>query len=122
MLTSTAVFFAHCNPQRMIIHKPTFSADLGMNKVPPFLLLAVCAVAAPLCKSIASQASHPCLAGVPFFQGALELMFDNSGRLLCEPSVSTAQALCLLEMHEIAASHSWTNHQKYFGACLVPCA
>ena len=102
----------------MIIHKPSFSADLGMSKLPPYLLLAVCAVAAPLSKSksVLSKASHPRLAGVPFFQDALALMFDNSGRLLCEPSVSTAQALCLLEMHEIAASHSWTSHFRYFGA------
>ena len=74
----------------MIIHKPSFSADLGMSKLPPYLLLAVCAVAAPLSKnkSVLSKASHPRLAGVPFFQDALALMFDNSGRLLCEPSVA----------------------------------
>ena len=111
------VFFAHCNPQRMIIHKPSFSADLTLSKIPPYLVLTVCAVAAPLSKAVASKASHPRLAGVPFFQQALSLMFDNSGRLLCEPTVSTAQALCLLEMHEIAASHSWTRHFRYFGAC-----
>ncbi|KAI0731167.1 hypothetical protein C8Q76DRAFT_612938 [Earliella scabrosa] len=108
------IFFAHCNPQRMIIHKPSFIADFGLNKVPHYLLLAVCAVAAPLSKSIASKASHPRLAGVPYFQEALALMFDNSGRLLCEPTVSTAQTLCLLEMHEIAASHSWTRQFRYF--------
>ncbi|RDX54253.1 hypothetical protein OH76DRAFT_1398573 [Lentinus brumalis] len=112
------IFFAHCNPQRMIIHKPSFIADFGLNKVPYYLLLAVCALAAPLCKSIANKASHPRLAGVPFFQNALALMFDNSGRLLSEPTVSTAQALCLLEMHEIAASHSWTRHFRYFELAL----
>ncbi|TBU43512.1 hypothetical protein BD309DRAFT_864118 [Dichomitus squalens] len=112
------IFFAHCNPQRMIIHKPSFSADLALSKVPTYLLLAVCAVAAPLSKAIASKASHSRLAGVPFFQDALSLMFDNSGRLLCKPTVSTAQALCLLEMHEIAASHSWTRHFRYFELAL----
>ncbi|RPD64404.1 hypothetical protein L226DRAFT_460309 [Lentinus tigrinus ALCF2SS1-7] len=112
------IFFAHCNPQRMVIHKPSFIADFGLNKVPYYLLLAVCALAAPLCKTIASKASHPRLAGVPFFQNALALMFDNSGRLLSEPTVSTAQALCLLEMHEIAASHSWTRHFRYFELAL----
>ena len=100
----------------MIIHKPSFSADLTLSKIPPYLVLAVCAVAAPLSKAVASKAAHPRLAGVPFFQQALSLMFDNSGRLLCEPTDSTAQALCLLEMHEIAASHSWTRHFRYFGA------
>lgn len=116
LLTSPSiVFFAHCNPQRMIIHKPSFIADFGMSRVPHYLLLAVCAVAAPLSKSVANKASHNRLAGVPYFKEAIALMFDNSGRLLCEPTMSTAQALCLLEMHEIAASHSWTRHFRYFG-------
>lgn len=86
-----------------------------MSRVPHYLLLAVCAVAAPLSKSVANKASHNRLAGVPYFKEAIALMFDNSGRLLCEPTMSTAQALCLLEMHEIAASHSWTRHFRYFG-------
>ncbi|OJT01895.1 hypothetical protein TRAPUB_7672 [Trametes pubescens] len=113
------IFFAHCNPQRMILHKPSFSANLSLNKVPRHLVLAVCAISAPLSKTVASKASHARLAGVPFFQEALSLMFDNSGRLLCEPCVSTAQALCLLEMHEVAASHSWTRHYRYFGRSYV---
>ncbi|KAJ8495229.1 hypothetical protein ONZ51_g1801 [Trametes cubensis] len=112
------IFFAHCNPQRMILHKPSFSSALSLNQVPLYLVLAVCALAAPLCKSVASKAQHARLAGVPYFQEALNLMFDNSGRLLCEPSVSTAQALCLLEMHEVAASHSWTRHYRYFELAL----
>ena len=103
----------------MIIHKTSFMANFGLNKVPHHLLLTVCAVAAPLSKSAASTAPHARLAGVPYFQQALSLMFDNSGTLICEPSVSTAQTLCLLEMHEIAASHSWTRHFKYFGTFLV---
>ena len=111
------VFFAHCNPQRIIIHKPSFSADLTLSKVPPYLVLAVCAVASPMSKAVASKASQPRLGGVPFFQQALSLMFDSSGRLLCKPTVSTVQALCLLEMHEIAASHSWTRGFRYLGAC-----
>ncbi|CDO73284.1 hypothetical protein BN946_scf185008.g46 [Trametes cinnabarina] len=113
------IFFAHCNPQRMVIHKPSFSSDLSLNRVPTHLLLAVCALAAPLHKSVASKASQARLAGVPYFQEALSVMFDNSGRLLCEPSVSTAQALCLLEMHEVAASHSWTRHFRYFGGSFI---
>ncbi len=66
-------------------------------------------------KSIANAASHPRLAGVPVFQNDLALMFDNSGRLLSAPTVSTAQAVCLFGMHETAASHSWTRHFHYFG-------
>lgn len=109
------VFFAYCNPQRMVLHKPSFSYAFSLNQAPIYLVLTVCALAAPLCKSVAPKAQDARLAGVPYFQRALKLMFDNSGRLLCEPSVSTVQALCLLEMHEVAASHSWTRHYKYFG-------
>lgn len=100
----------------MVIHKPSFISDFGLNKVPNYLLLAVCAVAAPLSKSIASHAEHARLAGVPYYKEAVKLMFDQPGRLLVEPTVSTAQTLCLLEMHEIAASHSWTSQFRYFGA------
>lgn len=109
------MFFAHCNPHRLIIHKPSFSAALSHDKVPSYLILAVCALAAPWSKEITSRAPMPRLAGVPFFQEAVSIMFDSSGRLLSEPSLATAQALCLLEMHEVAASHSWTKHYRYFG-------
>lgn len=83
-------------------------------------MLAICAVAAPLSKSISAQASIARVAGVPFYQDAVKIMFDNAGRLLSEPTLETAQALCLMEMHEIAASHSWTKHNKYFGAYMRP--
>ena len=99
----------------MIIHKPTFSAALAHDKVPTYLVLAVCALAAPWAKDIADKAPMPRLAGVPFFQEAVSIMFDSSGRLLSDASLATAQALCLLEMHEVAASHSWTKHYRYFG-------
>lgn len=114
------VFFAHCNPQRLIIHKPSFCAALSLNKVPPYLILAVCALAAPMSKSLGARAPLPRLAGVPFFQEAVALMFDSSGRLLSEPSLATAQCLVLLELHEIAASHSWTKHYRYFGESIHP--
>lgn len=112
------LFFAHCNPHRLIIHKPSFSASLTHERVPQYLILAVCALAAPWCKELTSAAPMPRLAGVPFFQEAVNLMFDASGRLLSEPCLATAQALCLLEMHEIAASHSWTKHYRYFDLAL----
>lgn len=110
-----SVFFTHCNPSRLIIHKPSFSAALAHEQVPSYLLLAICANAAPLSKEHGVKSSPPRLAGVPFFQEAVSIMFDASGRLLAEPSLCTAQALCLLEMHEVAASHSWTKHYRYFG-------
>ncbi|KZT65657.1 hypothetical protein DAEQUDRAFT_768711 [Daedalea quercina L-15889] len=112
------LFFAHCNPHRLILHKPSFSAALSHNRVSEYLVLAICAVAAPLSKSISAQASIARVAGVPFYQDAVKIMFDNAGRLLSEPTLETAQALCLMEMHEIAASHSWTKHNKYFDLAL----
>ncbi|PCH44218.1 hypothetical protein WOLCODRAFT_138836 [Wolfiporia cocos MD-104 SS10] len=112
------LFFAHCNPHRLIFHKPSFSAALSRNRLPEYLVLVVCAVAAPLSKSISARASHARVAGVPFYEEAVSLMFDNAGRLLSEPSLATAQALCLMEMHEVAASHSWTKHYKYFDLAL----
>ena len=99
----------------MIIHKPSFSAALTHEQLPSYLVLAICANAAPHSKDIAAKAPVPRLAGVPFFQEAVSVMFDASGRLLAEPNIETAQALCLLELHEVSASHSWTKHYRYFG-------
>ncbi|KZT10066.1 uncharacterized protein LAESUDRAFT_645649 [Laetiporus sulphureus 93-53] len=112
------LFFGHCNPHRMILHKPSFSSALSHYALPEYLVLAVCAVAAPLHKSVSARAAHARIAGVPFYNEAVALMFDNAGRLLSEPTVATAQALCLMEMHEVAASHSWTKHYKYFDLAL----
>ncbi|KAI0792118.1 hypothetical protein C8Q75DRAFT_714655 [Abortiporus biennis] len=112
------LFFTHCNPNRVMIHKPSFSAALAHDQVPSYLLLALCSNAAPLSKDLGAKASLPRLAGVPFFQEAVSIMFDASGRLLAEPTLATAQALCLLEMHEVAASHSWTKHYRYFDLAL----
>ncbi|THH27475.1 hypothetical protein EUX98_g6726 [Antrodiella citrinella] len=114
----TNLFFTHSNPGRMIIHKPSFSTALTNEQLPPYLVLAVCAVAAPHSIDIAIKAPSQRLAGVPFFQEAVSIMFDASGRLLAEPNLATAQALCLLELHEVSASHSWTKHYRYFDLAL----
>ncbi|TFK26175.1 hypothetical protein FA15DRAFT_616185, partial [Coprinopsis marcescibilis] len=97
----TNLFFAHCHPARAIIHKPTFASNLSHNKVPKYLLHAVCAVAAPLSKQPRIRTNPARFAGRPFAQEALSLMFDGAGRLKCEPNLATAQALCLLQMHDI---------------------
>lgn len=96
-----SVFFTHCHPARAIIHKPTFAAALGHNRVPAHLLHAVCALAAPLSKQPKIRTSPSRFAGKPFAQEALSLMFDNTGRLIVEPNLATAQALCLLQMHDV---------------------
>ncbi|KAI0072684.1 hypothetical protein K474DRAFT_1775273 [Panus rudis PR-1116 ss-1] len=112
------LFFTHCNPSSLIIHKPSFSSDLAHEQVPAYLVLAICANAAPHSKEVSAKAEMPRLAGVPFFQEAVSIMFDASFRLCVEPNVHTAQALCLLEMHEVAASHAWTKHYRYFDLAL----
>jgi hypothetical protein len=40
-------------------------------------------------------------------------MFDSVGSLICKPNLATAQALCLLQMHETIAKPSWTT--RYHG-------
>lgn len=95
------MFFAHCHPARAIIHKPTFSADLSHNRVPSHLLLAVCALAAPLSKQPRLRTTPARFAGKAFAQEALSQMFDGVGRLVCEPDLAAAQALCILQMHDI---------------------
>ncbi|RDB23327.1 hypothetical protein Hypma_009120 [Hypsizygus marmoreus] len=99
----TNLFFTHCHPARAIIHKPTFSASLAHNRVPAHLLHAVCAVAAPLSKQPRLRTSPTRFAGKPFAQEALSIMFDGAGRLVVERNLATAQALCLLQVHDVAA-------------------
>ncbi|KAF9461199.1 fungal-specific transcription factor domain-containing protein [Collybia nuda] len=98
----TNLFFTHCHPARAIIHKPTFSASLAHNRVPLHLLHAVCALAAPLSKQPRLRTSPTRNAGKRFAQEALSLMFDGAGRLMCERNLATAQALCLLQIHEVS--------------------
>ncbi|RXW23992.1 hypothetical protein EST38_g1875 [Candolleomyces aberdarensis] len=102
----TNLFFTHCHPARAIIHKPTFASNLSHNRVPLYLLHAVCALAAPLSKQPRIRTSPSRFAGKPFAQEALSLMFDGAGRLVCEPNLAAAQALCLLQMHDILTKES----------------
>ncbi|KAJ7115846.1 fungal-specific transcription factor domain-containing protein [Mycena epipterygia] len=98
----TNLFFTHCHPVRAIIHKPSFSASLSHNRVPSYLLYAICALAAPLSRQPRIRTAPPRLSGRPFAQEALSLMFDGSGQLLCPNLLTTAQALCLLMAHDLA--------------------
>ncbi|KAF8636421.1 hypothetical protein AX17_003603 [Amanita inopinata Kibby_2008] len=97
----TNLFFTHCHPARTIIHKPSFSTALSHNQVPLYLIHAICALAAPLSKQPRIRTSPPRFAGKPFAQEALSIMFDGAGRLVCELNLATAQALCLLQIHDI---------------------
>ncbi|KJA23614.1 hypothetical protein HYPSUDRAFT_66286 [Hypholoma sublateritium FD-334 SS-4] len=108
----TNLFFTHCHPARVIIHKPTFSSALSHNRVPSHLLLAVCALAAPLSKQPRIRTTPSRFAGKPFAQEALSQMFDGAGRLVVEPDLAAAQALCILQMHDILTekrNSSWSS-------------
>ncbi|TFY61258.1 hypothetical protein EVG20_g7129 [Dentipellis fragilis] len=109
----SACFFAHCHPQRFIIHKPTFCAALSHGRIPCSLLYAMCAMAAPLSKQPAVRTSPPRIAGNPYAQEAIAQLFDKGGRLIAESNLVTVQALCILQSHEILTVWPWTASMKY---------
>ncbi|KAL1661211.1 fungal-specific transcription factor domain-containing protein [Schizophyllum commune] len=115
------LFFTHCHPARLIFHKPTFTAALKHGVVPPYLVFAMCALAAPLSKQPRLRTSPARYAGRPFAQEALSLMFDGAGRLVCEPSLAVAQALCLLQIHDtrVGGATAWNMryHDLNFQVC-----
>ncbi|TFK51744.1 hypothetical protein OE88DRAFT_1464712 [Heliocybe sulcata] len=112
------LFFTHCHPSRLILHKPSFSATLSHNGVPPYLLHAIYALAAPLSKQPGIRTRPARLAGKKFFNEAVTMMFDSAGRLCCPPDLVTAQALCLLQMHVVQTSHPTTAPVKYHDLAL----
>ncbi|KAF8845139.1 hypothetical protein BDN67DRAFT_993825 [Paxillus ammoniavirescens] len=111
------LFFAYRQPQRMVIHEPTFLAALSLGTVPQHLLLAVCAVAAPLSKQPRLKTSPCRYAGEVFAQEAISLMFDKNKQLVCEENLATAQALLLLQLHDRMGKSLWNApyHQLAFG-------
>ena len=104
----------------MIIHKPTFMAALSQNRVASHLILALCAMSAPFSQSPQVKSHPPRLAGIRFYEDALNILFDSSGRLICEANLQTVQTLCLLEMHDVVAQYSWTKCYRYLGMCVSP--
>ncbi|KAF8225547.1 hypothetical protein L208DRAFT_1368129 [Tricholoma matsutake] len=109
----TNLFFTHCHPARIVIHKPTFSTLLSHNRVPTYLLHAVCALAAPLSRQPRLRTSPSRFAGKQFAQEAVSLMFDSAGQLSCERNLETAQALCILQFHDIMTKGKdmyWSTH------------
>lgn len=104
----------------MLIHKPSFMAALSQNRVASHLILAMCAMSAPFCQSPQVKSQPPRLAGIKFYEDALNILFDSSGRLICEPNLQTVQSLCLLEMHDVVAQYSWTKCYRYLGMCFFP--
>lgn len=99
----------------MIIHQPSFLAALSHGAVPQHLLLAVCAVAAPLSKQPRLRISPRRYAGEMFAKEALSLMFDQDHQLVCEHNLATAQALLLLQLYDRMGRSLWTGqyHREY---------
>ncbi|KAF9653312.1 hypothetical protein BDM02DRAFT_3182854 [Thelephora ganbajun] len=107
------LFFTHCHPGRMMVHKPTFMAALSQNRVTSHLILAMSAMSAPFSQSLTVKSQPPRLAGIKFYEDAVNILFDSSGRLIREANLQTVQTLCLLEMHDVVAQHSWTKCYRY---------
>ena len=108
-LTAIPVFFSYRQPQRMIIHQPSFFKALTYGAVPQHLLLAVCAVAAPLSKQPRLRTSPCRYAGDAFAQEAVSLMFDKNHQLVCEHNLATAQALLLLQLYDRMGKSLWVG-------------
>ncbi|KAI0050975.1 hypothetical protein FA95DRAFT_1676299 [Auriscalpium vulgare] len=112
------LFFAHCHPQRLFIHQPTFLAALAHSGVPTYLQYAMCANAAPLSKQAVVRTKPPRIAGNAYATQAISEMFDKNGRLLVERNLAAVQALCLLQSHELVTSWPWPSSTKYFDLAL----
>ncbi|KAI6149823.1 fungal-specific transcription factor domain-containing protein [Pisolithus tinctorius] len=113
------LFFTYRQPHRMIIHQPTFLADLSRQAVPPHLLLAVCAVGASLSKQPCLRTSPGRNAGEHFAQEAAALMFDENRNLTCEHNLATAQALCLLQLHDRMGKSLWAAQYHQHALSIV---
>lgn len=105
------LFFAHCHPVTLIIHRSSFLNDLSRSQVPTYLLLAVFVLAAPysLQSSIRTGTSPSWHAGEQFASQAVNMILgtertSNSSNtfdsLRIRPCLELAQALCLLQAHD----------------------
>ncbi|KAI5121614.1 hypothetical protein M0805_001146 [Coniferiporia weirii] len=112
-----SLFFAHCHPHRLIIHPTSFFADLCRNRVPSFLLNAICAVAAPLSQNPLVRVSPVREAGQKFADAALETLFDAEGRVMAT-GVEAAQALVLLQTYKIYKEHDMAGELGFFDLAL----
>jgi hypothetical protein len=51
----------------------------------------------------------------------MSIMFDGAGRLICAPSLATAQALCLLQIHDIITKDKNMRYNtRYHGTTSSP--
>ncbi|KAK7435982.1 hypothetical protein VKT23_019389 [Stygiomarasmius scandens] len=109
----TNLFLTHDHPALSIIHKPSFTNALSLNQVPLHLLYAMCAMAARHSKQPSLSTGR--FAGSHFADEAVRLMFDDGngeGRLIVPPTYQTAQALCILMIHEILRTQQKLQGKK----------
>lgn len=113
------VFFAHVHPHRFIIHEPSFTTNYSLNRAPPYLVNAVCALAAPFCRHPVLPVSRPRYSGQPFAEAAYGQMFDGDGQLTAPLCLESAQALYFLQLHMVISLRSVNISFRYFGTSLV---
>ena len=92
-------------------------ADVSLGRIPPYLLYALCALAAPFSKQPAVRTDSPRNAGEAYSKAAEELMFDTHGHLSVDRNIMTVQALCLLESHQSLLSLPWPSRSTHHRAC-----
>lgn len=98
-----------------MIHMPTFMSGHGFDHIPPYLVNAVCAVAAPICRLFQTRETPVRYAGQPFAKVALSALFDADRNLVAPFSLATAQALCLLQAHKIYVDSAMDGDFQFFG-------
>ncbi|TDL16208.1 hypothetical protein BD410DRAFT_844627 [Rickenella mellea] len=104
------LFFAHCYPQRLIIHQVSLYMDLGLNCVPMYVVNCICATAAAFSSNPLFRTTPKRFAGQFFADAARAELFDKKGTFVGERSLYTAQALCLLQLYDLAVCGGEKNN------------
>ena len=111
----STVFFTHCHPHRLMIHAPTFLSELSFDRIPPYLINAICALAAPISRTLRGREAQVRHAGQPFANVALDALFDADRNLVAPFSLATAQTLCLLQAHKTFVDGAMDGDFQFFG-------
>jgi hypothetical protein len=98
-----------------MIHAPTFLSELSFDRIPPYLINAVCAIAAPISRLFSNRDVPVRHSGQPFAQVALSALFDADHNLVAPLSLATAQTLCLLQAQKIYVEGSMDGEFQFFG-------
>lgn len=108
------MFFTHCHPHRLIIHSASFHTDLCRGRISPYLLNAICAVAAPLSQNPLVRETPVRQSGEKFANAALASLFDADGRLI-RTDVEAAQALALVQTYNVYKESSMQSDLQLYG-------